>query len=46
MKFRGRKKSAKKKMKKLDIIDIGIDIAEPLYFLVRFIVRSIVKMIN
>ncbi|MFC0418595.1 hypothetical protein ACFFHH_24710 [Cytobacillus solani] len=46
MEFRKPRKSVKKKMKKFDFIDIGMDLVELIYFLTRFIVRSIVKLID
>ncbi len=42
MKGKGQKKSNKK----FDIIDIGIDLVEPLYILTRYILRSIVRLID
>ncbi|WP_445506230.1 hypothetical protein [Niallia sp. 03190] len=46
MRFKPKKKKDKAREQKWELIDIGFNLLEPLYLFVRFIIRSIVKMIN
>ncbi len=46
MKFRIKRKKEKKKNNKLEVIDVAIDLIEPIYLLSRFVIRSLFKFVQ
>jgi hypothetical protein len=46
LKFRMKRKKDKKKNSKLEVIDIAIELIEPIFLLSRFLIRSLFKFVQ
>ncbi|MFT8323020.1 MAG: hypothetical protein ABF649_19310 [Bacillus sp. (in: firmicutes)] len=46
MRFTPKKKKKETRNQKWEVLDFAFDLLEPLYLLMRFVIRSIVKIIN